>query len=195
MIESRFELVTIHLPVVATFAALVLGLGAGIVLSTADLAPWLQDTIALIGTLWLRALQMTIIPLVAALLVLGLSQMVEAASAGRAARRFLLLVIGVAITGGLFTAVALPWLLDMFQIPADAAGFIAEGAGEGQEVPGILDFLKSLIAPNIIAAAAETNMLPLTMFFALFAIAITRLPARREKPCSGSSMRSPTPCC
>lgn len=184
-IESRFELVTIRLPVVATFAALVLGLGAGVVLSTADLAMWLQDSIALIGTLWLRALQMTIIPLVAALLVLGLSQMVEAASAGRAARRFLLLVIGVAITGGLFTAVTLPWLLDVFQIPADAAGFIAESAGEGQEVPGILDFLKSLIAPNIIAAAAETNMLPLTIFFALFAIAITRLPERQGESLLG----------
>ncbi len=33
-----------------------------------------------------------------------------------------------------------------------------------------------MIAPNIIAAAAETAMLPLTIFFALFAIAITRLP-------------------
>lgn len=184
-IESRFELVTIRLPVIATFVALVLGLGAGVVFSSAGLAQWVQDSIGLVGTLWLRALQMTIIPLVAALLVLGLSQMVEAASAGRAARRFLLLVIGVAVTGGLFTAVTLPWLLNVFAIPTDAAGFISGGAGQGQDVPGILEFLKSLIAPNIIAAAAETNMLPLTIFFALFAIAITRLPAHQGETLLG----------
>ncbi|MHA7820063.1 MAG: dicarboxylate/amino acid:cation symporter [Erythrobacter sp.] len=173
---GAFELVTIRLPVIATFAALVLGLGLGVALSGAATPDWLRESVALIGTLWLRGLQMTIIPLVAALLVLGLTQMVEAASAGRAARRFIMLVIGVAVTGGLFTVFALPAMLAAFPIPGEAAGFIAEGAGERQEVPGILDFLKSLIAPNIIAAAAETAMLPLTIFFALFAIAITRLP-------------------
>ncbi|BDI61968.1 dicarboxylate/amino acid:cation symporter [Qipengyuania nanhaisediminis] len=173
--EGGFELVTIRLPVVATFAALVIGLGLGVALSDAGLADWLVDAAALIGTLWLRALQMTIIPLVAALLVLGLSQMVEAASAGRAARWFLALVIGVAVTGGLFTALALPALLDWFPVPENAAFFLAEGEVGEQQVPGILDFLRSLIAPNIIAAAAETNMLPLTIFFALFAVAITRL--------------------
>lgn len=174
--ERAFELVTIRLPVLATFAALIIGLGAGVLLSGADLPQWLKDSVAVAGTLWLRALQMTIIPLVAALLVLGLSQMVEAASAGRAARRFIALVIGVAVIGGLFTAIALPALLGVFAIPENAAGFITEGAQGGQEVPGILEFLKSLVAPNIIAAASETAMLPLTVFFALFAIAITRLP-------------------
>lgn len=171
-----YDLVTIRLPVVLTFAALVAGLAAGVVLAESGLALWLRDAIALVGTVWLRALQMTIIPLVASLLVLGLSQMVRAASAGAAARRFLMLVFGVLIAGGVFTAVMLPLLLEIVPIPPSAAGFLAEGAGQAQEVPGILDFLASLVAPNIIAAAAETAMLPLTIFFALFALAVTRLP-------------------
>lgn len=175
-LENGYELVTIRLPVIATFAALIGGLVLGVVLSGAALAPWLTEAVALVGSLWLRALQMTIIPLVAALLVLGLSQMVQAASAGKAARLFLALVLGVAITGGLFTALALPLLLGVFPIPGDTAGFIADGAQDRQDVPQVLEFLKSLIAPNIVAAAAETAMLPLTIFFALFAIAITRLP-------------------
>ena len=175
-LDSGFDLVTIRLPVIATFAALLAGLVLGVALSSAALPQWLTESVALVGTLWLRALQMTIIPLVAALLVLGLSQMVRAASAGKAARLFLGLVVGVAVAGGLFTAIALPALLGAFPIPDEAAGFIIDGAQGGQEVPEILEFLKSLIAPNIIAAAAETNMLPLTIFFALFAIAITRLP-------------------
>ena len=175
--EARgFELVTIRLPVIATALALILGLGLGVALSSTDLPEGLLSAVSVVGTLWLRALQMTIIPLVAALLVLGLSQMVQAANAGKAARRFLLLVIGVSITGGLFTALALPWLLSVFAIPEEAAFFIADGAQGGQEVPDVFEFIKSLVAPNIIAAAANTNMLPLTIFFALFAVAITRLP-------------------
>ncbi|MEM7780885.1 MAG: cation:dicarboxylase symporter family transporter [Pseudomonadota bacterium] len=180
-LESKFELASIRLPVIATFVALILGLLAGVVASGMELPKWLLDTTALIGRLWLRALQMTIIPLVAALLVLGLAQMVSAARAGAAARRFLMLVFGVLILGGLFTATVLPWLLTIIPIPQSASGFLAEGVGEAQEVPGILDFLGSLVAPNIIAAAGETAMLPLTIFFALFAIAITQLPSAQSE--------------
>ncbi|WP_299194330.1 cation:dicarboxylase symporter family transporter [uncultured Erythrobacter sp.] len=184
-IESGFELVTIRLPVIATFAALVIGLGLGVAFSGSEIPEMMREGVALVGTLWLRALQMTIIPLVAALLVLGLSQMVAAASAGKAARRFIMLVLGVGVAGGLFTALVLPLLLNVFAIPQEAAGFVADGATDSQEVPGILEFLKSLIAPNIIAAAAETSMLPLTVFFALFAVAITRLPAAQGKTLLG----------
>lgn len=135
----------------------------------------------LIGTLWLRALQMTIIPLVASLLVLGIAQMAEAARAGAAARKFLMLVFGVLILGGLFTALVMPIVLETFAIPKGAASFIYDGAGEAQRVPDLLDFVASLIAPNVIAAAAETAMLPLTIFFALFAVAVSRLPSDQSE--------------
>lgn len=171
-----FELVAIRLPVVATFAALIAGLGLGAAISGFALPDWLIEGAALIGTIWLRALQMTIIPLVAGLLVLGCAQMVQAARAGAAARRFLMLVFAVLIAGGSFTVVMLPLVLSIAPIPDSASAFLAEVPQGAQEVPDILDFLGSLLAPNIIAAAAETNMLPLTIFFALFAIAITRLP-------------------
>ncbi len=173
---QRFALTPIRLPVLATFAALIAGLALGVALASAALPGFVTDSIALTGSLWLRALQMTIIPLVASLLVLGLAQMVEAASAGAAARRFIALVLGVAVAGGVFTALALPVLLGVAPIPQSAAGFLAEVPADAGQVPGILDFMQSLIAPNIIAAAAETAMLPVTVFFALLAVAITRLP-------------------
>ncbi len=173
---GSFELVTIRLPVIATFAALIIGLGAGVLLSGASLPDWLLETTALVGTLWLRALQMTIIPLVASLLVLGIAQMSAAASAGAAARYFIALVLGVSVVGGLFTAIVLPPLLSAVPIPDGASAFLAEVPDGEQQVPDILDFLASLVSPNVIAAAAETSMLPLTVFFALFALAISRLP-------------------
>ncbi len=177
---QRFALTPIRLPVVATFVALIAGLALGVAFAGANLPVYAIDSIALIGSLWLRALQMTIIPLVASLLVLGLAQMVEAASAGAAARRFVALVLGVAIAGGVFTALALPALLTAIPIPQSAAGFLAQVPDDAGEVPGILAFIESLIAPNIIAAAAETAMLPVTVFFALLAVAISRLPASQS---------------
>ena len=173
---TPFELLTIRLPVLSTFAALLVGLGLGVALARYEVSAALVEVIALIGSLWLRALQMTIIPLVASLLVLGLSQMIAAASAGAAAQRFIALVLSVAVAGGVFTALALPALLSAVPIPVSASAFLAETPADAGEVPGVLEFLKTLIAPNVIAAAAETAMLPLTIFFALLAIAIARLP-------------------
>ncbi len=173
-------LVTISLPVWWTLAGLVGGLLAGIATVGTSFAEPLLNVAAPVGSLWLRALQMTIIPLVAALLIMGISQLAEAAKAGETARRMLLLVFGVLLAGGIITALAMPLLLDAFPIPASAGAFLSQDAGEAQAVPGISDFLTSLIAPNLFAAAAETAMLPLTIFFALLALAMQRIPERQR---------------
>lgn len=174
--HDSFELVTIRLPVVATFIALILGLAIGVMLSNGATPQWIQDIVELIGKLWLRALQMTIIPLVASLLVLGIAQMIAAARAGAAAVKFLALVFAVLIAGGVFTAMVMPLLLNLAPIPDAASGFLANVPTGEQQIPQVLDFLGSLVAPNMFAAAAETAMLPLTIFFALFAVAIAKLP-------------------
>lgn len=175
--QGKFALVAIRLPVALTFAGLVGGLVAGILGALAGAPALVGEIAALVGGLWLRALQMTIIPLVAALLVLGLVQMILAARVGTAARRMLLVMIAVQLAGGAFTSVSMPALLTAFPVPEGASSFLAQTPGEVGEVPKVLDFMASLVSPNIIAAAAETAMLPLTIFFVMFAVAITRLPA------------------
>ena len=152
----------------------------GALLAEGSVGETIAAVAAPVGTLWLRALQMTIIPLVAALLVMGIAQMVGAARAGATARRMLLWVFGVLVFSGLVAATLMPLLLQAFPIPDAASALLAGGeAMEAQQVPGIGDFVASLVAPNLFAAAAETAMLPLTLFFALFAVAITRLPERQ----------------
>lgn len=173
---DRFELVTIRLPIAWTFAGLLAGLVLGLVLSNTSAIETMVGISAPVGTLWLRALQMTIIPLVASLLVLGIVQMTAAARAGAAARRFVMLVFGVLILSGLITAVLMPMLLAAFPIPVSANGLLGTAPDGEQVLPGLADFVTSLVAPNIIAAAAETSTLPLTIFFAAFAVALTRLP-------------------
>ncbi|WP_234026911.1 dicarboxylate/amino acid:cation symporter [Erythrobacter sp. HKB08] len=184
-ISAPVELVTIRLPVWWTFGALIAGLLAGLVLSDSPLLPDILTFTAPVGTLWLRALQMTIIPLVAALLVLGISQMAQAARAGAVARRMLALILGVLVVSGLISAIFMPLLLRAAPIPeAASAMLLAEGL-EAQQVPEIGDFVVSLIAPNLVAAATETAMLPLTIFFALFAVAVARLPEGQRATLTG----------
>ena len=179
------ELVTIRLPVWWTFGGLVAGLFAGLLLADTSALEQVLMVTEPVGTLWLRALQMTIIPLVAALLVLGISQMAQAAKAGAVARRMLLLVFGVLVLSGLLSAIFMPMLLAAFPIPEAASSMLLSSEVEKQDVPGIGEFVKSLVAPNLIAAAAETAMLPLTLFFALFAVAISRLPSDQRRTLTG----------
>ncbi len=173
---AKFALVSIRLPVALTFAALIGGLVAGIAGGAAGAPQWLSDIAGLIGGLWLRALQMTIIPLVAALLVLGLVQMIYAARVGTVARRMLAILVVAQLAGAAFTTVVMPPLLRAWPVPQGAEAFLAQTPESVGEVPGVIDFMASLVSPNIIAAAAETAMLPLTLFFVMFAVAITRLP-------------------
>ena len=166
---------TLRLPIWWTFGGLVTGLIAGSLIAGQPVAERILPVVQPVGTLWLRALQMTIIPLVAALLVLGITQLASAARAGATARRMLTLVAATLVFSGLATIIALPLLLDAIPPPPGAQSLLAENV-DPQQVPGLAEFFLSLVAPNIVAAAAETAMLPLTIFFALFAVAITRLP-------------------
>lgn len=130
--------------------------------------------------MWLRALQVTIVPLVAGLLVVGISQMALAAAAGAAARRMLGWVAAVLIFSGVSSVLLTPFLLSIFPAPEAAASVLAAPT-TAQDVPGLGAFIESLIAPNIVSAAAETAMLPLTLFLAAFAFAVAKLPAGQRE--------------
>lgn len=173
---AQNNLIAIRLPVWWTFGGLIAGLFAGLALADSPQTGGVLAFAQPVGSLWLRALQMTIIPLVAALLILGITQMAQAARAGRAARLMLGLVFAVLVLSGTVAVLAMPALLAAFPTPAAASGMLAADTAEAQQVPVIGDFIVSFIAPNIIAAAAETAMLPLTIFFAMFALAMGRLP-------------------
>ncbi len=159
-----------------TFAALLAGLAIGWALSGTTAAETVGAVAAPVGTIWLRGLQMTIVPLVAALLVTGIVRMVATARAGAMARRTLLSILAILAAGTAFAAVAMPPLLEAFPIPGREAQALARTSGEPQEVPGIGAFFESLVSSNVVAAAAETAMLPLIIFFALFGAALARLP-------------------
>jgi proton glutamate symport protein len=158
-------------------AALILGvlLGANI----ANGLPFLTTAADIIGTLWLNALRMTVIPLVVALLIVGILQTAAAAKAGKvAARGVIIMVILLWISAGI-AAIMVPFLTTIFPMPADAALALKQALGNAppaQTAESFSEIIKKIIPTNPIKSAAETDVLPLIIFTLAFAFAAVRLP-------------------
>jgi proton glutamate symport protein len=136
-----------------------------------------------IGRLWLNALQMTVVPLVAALIVLGVNTASDAASSGRTARRAIVVFLVLLTLAAIYTAFAAPALLSL--LPRDEAlveSFrsaltpVAAQAAPG----GFGDAIAAIIPANAIAAAAQSAMLPLVVFSLFFGFALTRIEPERK---------------
>ena len=158
------------------FVALVGGLLLGIAVSGATQAIAIADVI---GTLWLNALRMTVVPLVVALLITGIVQTAAAARAGRLAARAVIKMMVILWSSSILAAIMIPVLVAAFPMPAGSAdalrAALANTAPQTGTVPPIGDFLRAMIPTNPIAAAANDAILPLIIFTTAFAFAVTRL--------------------
>ena len=171
MKESRYVLLAVSVAIV---------LGIAIASSRNDVLIRLADGVAPIGTLWVNAIRMTVIPLVISLLITAVASATDVKSIGRLGVRtllvFVLLLVGTAIVVMPFGPALfrlLPQRLGAPQLPpgaAEAAGQIAAG-GQTQTFS---TWLTSLLPSNPIGAAASGAMMPLILFTLLFALAVAR---------------------
>lgn len=171
-------------------SALVAGmlLGVGVEMISVDWGTASLPYIEWIGLLWLNALKMTIIPLIVALLITGITATADAARAGKLAGRAVAIFIGANILAGLMTLLVLPLLLHAFPMSAAAAEGLRQGLGGSTEAipsPTFTDFMLGLIPTNPIAAAADTSILPLIVFTTIFAFAIGHIGAAERATLSG----------
>jgi Na+/H+-dicarboxylate symporter len=139
-----------------------------------------------VGTLWLNALKMTVIPLVVALLVVGIAKSREAASAGRIAGRSVMWMVIICTASAVFGAVMIELLTRVFPLGRSTAaalqGALAGAAGKSSApLPGIADFFKGVVPENVFAAAANGDVLPLVVFSILFALALGSISATGRK--------------
>jgi proton glutamate symport protein len=167
--------------------ALVVGLTAGIASAAASLA-WTPQLIAVaepIGGMWLNALQMTIVPLVVALLITGIADSAKAARASRLATRALIFFIVFLFLSALTAALLTPLFLDLFPLPAESAAALRAALTTTAPVgdaPSFSDFIRSIVPTNPVSAASQSAILPLIVFTLVFAFAMVRLPeAPRER--------------
>ncbi|ABF52677.1 dicarboxylate/amino acid:cation symporter [Sphingopyxis alaskensis] len=170
----------------ALVAGMLLGIGVDIAApgaATASLA-----FVEPVGLLWLNALKMTIVPLVVALLITGITATADAARAGRLASRAVMTFLAAIVLSGLMSLALTPLLLRLFPLSTAAAAALRDGLGGGGETPPsptFSDFILGLVPTNPIAAAAETAILPLIVFTTVFAFAITRLAPEQRATLSG----------
>jgi Na+/H+-dicarboxylate symporter len=175
---------------------LLIGLTAGIIagiLISLNPSPALLaivEFIRPIGTLWVNAIRMTVIPLVVSSLIIGIAAAPDVRSVGRIGWRAVVVFVATVALAATFAAVVGQPLLAGLDIdPSTAEALRASGASateasgaSAEDVPTFGEWLTGLIPVNPIAAMAEGAMLPIIMFSVAFGIAVLALPAAKRAP-------------
>lgn len=170
-------------------ARILLGLVAGALLGLA-LAKWVP-TLALpmahvlqpIGTLWLHALQMTVVPLVLALVVVGVNTAADAAASGRIARRAIVVFLVLLASSATFAALVAPAAFALFPRSPALRSTLAHAVTTPAGRAAPLDWsgmIASFVPDNAIMAAAQSAMLPLVVFALCLGFALIRTPIERR---------------
>ncbi len=166
-------------------------MAAGIAIATTDVA-WLRASLRWIeplGTVFINAIRMTVIPLVVGSLVSGVAAAPDVSSIGRLGRRAIVFYVVTLFMAAGFAAFVGPIAFSAISIDPAAVEALrastAEAAARATEtartVPTFAQWLVDLVPANPIKSAADGAMLPLIIFTLAFAIALTRVEtARRE---------------
>jgi Na+/H+-dicarboxylate symporter len=159
--------------------ALGAGIGIGLLLSAAD-AQLARNIIAVVepvGTLFVNAIRMTVIPLVVSMLITGIatsgSGSVIARLGGRGILVFVILLLASGIVGAV---VATPLLAHIMPDPAAISRLQASTASGQATTAGAVqspsEWLVALVPPNVFRAAADGAMLPLIIFSLALGLAL-----------------------
>ncbi|MCA1653349.1 MAG: dicarboxylate/amino acid:cation symporter [Sphingomicrobium sp.] len=159
-------------------AALAVGLAVGALAGRLH-ASWLtsaQAVAATIGGLWVDALKMTIVPLIASLIVTSVATRGGAAEGRISGKAVLLFAVLLAMSG----------LIGMAIVPPMFAGHHAAVTAaavplEVPPIPSVSEWLRALVPTNIVAAAAEDRIIGVVLFALLFGAAAARIePDKRD---------------
>lgn len=137
-----------------------------------------------LGTLFIRALKMVIVPLVLASIVSG----VASVGGGRAFGRLFGKTLGYYLSTSLLAILVGLALTNLIRPGAgvDLAQARAQELPEGLEAPsGPVELLLSLVPENVVAAAAKPDMLGLIFFSLLLGAALGALDERTRAPVTG----------
>jgi Na+/H+-dicarboxylate symporter len=129
---------------------------------------------------------MTVVPLIVALLITCIAASAEAARGGRIAGRAVLWIVILSTASAIVGMVLSLLLVQLVPVSPEAAEALrssvsagtSAAAGAGQSLGS---FFKALIPPNIVSAAANSDILALVVATVLFALAATRIAAARRK--------------
>jgi Na+/H+-dicarboxylate symporter len=158
-------------------------LGLAIAASSSTAARSFADWLDAIGTIWVNAIRMTVIPLVVSLLVAAIVRDRDLAAVGRMGRRALMIfVVQLTVIMLIGLAIAPPALARVQVDPASAAALRAAAGGVSTQMPTFAAWLASLVPANPIKAATDGAILPLIVFSLLLAMALAQAPLEVRDP-------------
>tara|TARA_R110001592_G_scaffold363402_1_gene688365 strand:+ start:71933 stop:73204 length:1272 start_codon:yes stop_codon:yes gene_type:complete len=168
---------------IAIVAAVLVGLWSGV--DSAVLGVSLYDIFDFIGTLFLNALKMIIVPLVMSSIIVGMAGLGDSDNLGRLSTKtlsfYMLTSLFSIIVGLIMVNLIMPGVID-----GEAAGgrlnlsspdAVSEQLArvEGRGVGDIASVFVRMIPPNVVKAAADGQMLGLIFFSLLFGVFMTRI--------------------
>jgi Na+/H+-dicarboxylate symporter len=168
-------------------AGLLLGLLVGIVLPPAGAAAWSDNFVAVArtgGQLWLSALQMTVLPLVFALLALGLGRPSKTTAGGGLIARRATLVFAALYAFSLVVAVSLnALLLAIWPVSPSTIEAFKKFAGTSVEakIPPPGEIILGLVPSNVFASLAAGSILPVVVFAILFGLGMRHIAERSQE--------------
>lgn len=167
--------------------ALIAGIavGAGI---RANGSPTLLSGIGIfdiIGTLWINAIRMTVVPLVAALTIVAVANSGDAKRVGRLGAYALLVFVVMLLASGALAAVLAPLSFEQLALAPDVAARLRESLATGASataiaMPTLAQRIIDMVPANPIKAAADGAILPVVVFSLALGLALTRLTEERR---------------
>ena len=166
-------------------AALAAGflLGSIVAATSNPFALRLVGIIEPLGSLWVNAIRMTVVPLVVSVLITGVATSIGSRSLGRLGVRALVTFVILLVVAGLIALAIAPPLLARIPLTPEVTERLRASATTAasstvtavQQLPTLTQRIIETIPANPIRAAADGAMLPLVVFTLVLALAVARL--------------------
>ncbi len=171
------------------FIAIVIALIAGVImggvvhLQFPDSAEGFSKNIKLLGTIFIRLVQMIIAPLVFTTLVVGIAKMSDIKMIGRVGTKAMLWFITASLVSLVIGLIFVNWLepglvMQLDKPAADAAGeVVAHSQGLSLE-----EFVKHVIPKSLFEAFATNEVLQIVVFSIMFGVALANMGEQYTQP-------------
>ena len=138
-----------------------------------------------VGTLWINAILMTILPLVVSKLIVSIAGQDDALELGRAGRRAAITYLILLTTAAAVSAAIMPPIFACLPVDQAASASLRASVAAAGSAPAPVpaaQWLISLIPSNAVRAAADNAIVPVLVFSIAFALGASRISRSLRDP-------------
>jgi proton glutamate symport protein len=165
---------------------LALGFAVGLLISRLPGLGMVPGVLEPVGTLFINAIKMIVMPLVVTSLVVGVASTPDPRSVGRLGRSAIVWFAAIVLASAVIGVAVMPLALSVIAPDSAAVEALRGGSGasdlleRAKAVPTFTQWLTELVPVNPVKAATDGAMLPLIVFSLAFGLALSRIDAERR---------------